>query len=116
MKRFNTFILLVFCIAFVSAAAFPTAAESGYIRGDADGDGKVSIRDVTEIQRKLVNIPTPNFNEKAADIDGNNLDIDDATNIQRYLAKFDNPYQIGEFITNNTEPTKDEYELPFIPW
>lgn len=100
----------------ILSAVITVTAESGYKRGDADGDGTVTIRDVTEIQRKLSSISTPNFNEKAADIDGNNLDIDDATNIQRYLAKFDNLYQIGEFITNNTEPTKDEYELPFIPW
>ena len=116
MKRFNAFILLVFCIAFVSAAAFPAAAESGYIRGDADGDGKVSIRDVTEIQRKLVNIPTPNFNEKAADIDSNGLDITDATNIQRYLAEFDDSYHIGESVSDNTKTTRDEYELPYVPY
>lgn len=96
-------------IVCVSAAAFSAAAESSYIRGDADGDGKVTIRDVTEIQRKLVNIPTPKFIEKAADVDSNGLDITDATKIQRYLAQFDDPYKIGETVSY------DEYELPFIP-
>lgn len=103
------------CFALVSAAAISAAAESGYIRGDADGDGKVTIRDVTEIQRKLVNIPTPKFNEKAADVDSNGLDITDATAIQRYLAQFNDPYHIGEYVSDNTQPTRDEYELPFIP-
>lgn len=32
----------------------------------------------------------PNFNEKRADVDRHKLDIDDTTNFQRYLAKFDN--------------------------
>ena len=34
-------------IVCVSAAVFSAAAESGCIRGDADGDGKVSISNVT---------------------------------------------------------------------
>ena len=114
MKRFISLILLAFCIAFVSAAAIPVAAESGFIRGDADGDGHVTIGDVTEIQRKLAQLPTPKFNEKAADVDSNGLDITDATKIQRFLAEFDDPYHIGEFFSDNTQPTRDEYELPFV--
>lgn len=69
------------------------------IRGDVDGDGFVTIIDVTMIQRKLVQLPVYSFNEKAADIDGDGLDITDATRIQRYLAEFDDPYHIGEVIT-----------------
>lgn len=72
---------------------------SKVIRGDVDGDGFVTIIDVTMIQRKLVQLPVYNFNEKAADIDGDGLDITDATRIQRYLAEFDDPYHIGEVIT-----------------
>ena len=43
------------------------------------------------------------------DVDGNGLDINDATKIQGYLAEFDDPYSIGRIIAF------DEYELPFIP-
>lgn len=66
------------------------------IIGDADGDGEVTIPDVTAIQRKLADLATPSFDERAADVDKDGLDITDATKIQRYLAKFENTYPINE--------------------
>ncbi len=63
---------------------------------DADGDDEVTVLDVTVIQRTLVEIPVVSFSEKAADIDGNGLDITDATMIQRYLADIFVPYPVGE--------------------
>ena len=66
------------------------------------------------IQRKLVNLPVASFNDKAADVDGDGLDITDATKIQRKLAELPDPYHIGEIVSENTKPTQDEYELPFI--
>ena len=74
----------------------PTEPEVRYILGDADGDGVVTIIDATNIQRKLVNMPVSNFDKKAADVDGNGLDITDATFIQRFLAEIEIPYRIGE--------------------
>ena len=65
--------------------------------GDANCDGYVTIGDVTAIQQMLADIPVPEFNIKAADIDGNGLTIDDAINIQKFLAKYDDPYHIGEY-------------------
>ena len=59
----------------------------------------VSINDVTEIQKKIAEIDVPNFNEKAADIDGNGLNISDGTSIQRYLAGYGDENRIGELIT-----------------
>ena len=70
-----------------------------YLLGDADGDGAVTINDVTAIQKFIAEIEVPGFNEKAADIDGNGLNISDGTNIQRYLAGFDDGNHIGEMIT-----------------
>lgn len=67
-----------------------------YMLGDADGDDEVTILDVTVIQRTLAEIPVVSFSEKAADIDGNGLDITDATMIQRYLAGIYVPYPVGE--------------------
>ena len=99
----------------LSAAVNSAAAGSRYICGDADSDGTVTILDATAIQRKLVGIALTSFNEKAADVDGNGLDILDATRIQRKLADFADPYHIGEAVSDNTQPTQDEYELPFIP-
>lgn len=74
-------------------------SQSEYLRGDANNDGYVTIVDVTEIQRMLAQFPTANFNEQAADIDGNGLDITDATAIQRYLSEFDDPYHTGELVS-----------------
>lgn len=62
----------------------------GVIKGDADGDGAVTVKDVTEIQRYIAELAE--FTEKqlkAADADGNGaVDIADATLLQRYLAEF----------------------------
>ena len=102
----------------------PVSAASSYLRGDADGDGVVTIRDATTIQRRLVEIPTPSFDERAADVDGDGLNITDATSIQRYLAQFENIYHIDETVTipdpttpqpTTPQPTRDPYELPVVP-
>ncbi len=71
---------------------------SGYILGDVDGDGVVTIIDATMIQRTLVDLPVTSFIEKAADVDGNGLDITDATYIQRYIAAIDIPFCVGEYV------------------
>lgn len=96
------------------SAVITVTAESGYKRGDADSDGNVTIIDATVIQRKLAELKVVSFKEKAADVDGDGLDITDATKIQRYLAELADPYHIGEYVSDNTQPTHDEYELPFI--
>ena len=70
--------------------------------------------DATTIQRNLVQLPTPSFNEKAADVDDNGLDITDATFIQRHLAEMSIPYQIGEIVTVQEHATEDKYELPVV--
>ena len=69
-----------------------------YILGDADHDGKVTILDATCIQRRLADLSVASFAEKAADVDGNGLDILDATHIQRYLAGFTASYPIGDSV------------------
>lgn len=114
-------IILMISVMF-SAAVISAAAESSYIRGDADGDGTVSVLDATVIQRQLAHLSTSAFDEIAADVDSNGLDILDATGIQRYLACYENLYGIGEKVITTLEtshpvekPTQDEYELPFIP-
>ena len=100
---------------------YPPLDESGFsfIRGDVNGDNEVTISDVTDIQKRLADMETPSFNERAADVDDNGLDISDATAIQRYLAEYENIYHIGETVTftePTTQPTsRDPYELPFIP-
>lgn len=124
-------ILTVICAAAISFAALSICAgavntETNYLRGDANGDGFVTIYDVTALQRHLANLELLlETNLTAADIDVNGLDITDATNIQRYLAEYENVYNVGEWINiGATEPTTQpsthwfkpgDNELPFIP-
>ena len=124
-------ILTVICAAAISFAAVSIGAgavntETNYLRGDANGDGFVTIYDVTALQRHLANLELLSENNlTATDIDGNGLDITDATNIQRYLAEYENVYNVGEWINiGATEPATQpsthwfnpgDNELPFIP-
>ena len=67
----------------------PTYAptEPSPILGDVDGDGVVTIIDVTALQRVLAGIPTSSYNEAAADADNDGfVNLLDATFIQRVLA------------------------------
>ncbi len=65
-----------------------TSTEVGtYVKGDADSDGRVSIKDVTCIQKYLVKlIPPEEINLNAADIKGiGAVTVRDATMIQEKL-------------------------------
>lgn len=70
------------------------------ILGDADGDGIVTIFDVTWIQRLLLDMKVPEtFSETAADADADGeISIIDATWIQRWLSGIKIPHSIGEKI------------------
>lgn len=58
--------------------------------GDVDGDGKVSIKDATLIQKHLASMVFLEENQlKSADANGDgNINIRDVTQIQKYLAGF----------------------------
>lgn len=62
-----------------------------YQIGDTDMNGRITINDVTEIQRQLAEITY--FSDEQyllADTDGNGtVNIADATHLQKYLAEFD---------------------------
>ena len=66
--------------------------------GDADGDGEITVKDVTEVQFYLSNMATQ-ADEKTlmfADVDKNGrLEVIDATWLLRYLAEMPIPYTIG---------------------
>jgi hypothetical protein len=71
----------------VGTVVNPTEPSAGFIKGDADTDGKVTILDATCIQRRLASLPTAAYHEKAADADTDGkVTILDATRIQRWLA------------------------------
>ena len=84
------------------------AAESTLL-GDANGDGTVSIADVTMIQRAAAEVVTlTDAQKKAADVNGDGaVDISDATLIQQYLADLKTGYAIGEPIEEETTPTAE---------
>ena len=69
------------------------------IRGDADGDGDVTILDATAIQRHLAELPTKAYVEAASDADEDSeVTILDATAIQRWLAGLPTNANIGKKI------------------
>ena len=99
MKKQITALALAMLILIGSFSAIVVSAEtSGRLLGDTNSDRKITISDVTMIQRHLAEIIT--FDEEsiaAGDIDGNGeLEIGDATIIQCRLVGFDVPYAIGE--------------------
>lgn len=102
--------IIITVLILASAAIFSVSADIKYIRGDADSNGTVNIKDVTVVQRVIAK-SEPDKNgvvKRNCDVDNNGLSILDATNIQRYLAMYDNSYMIGRTFSY------DEYELPFI--
>ena len=84
------------------------AAAAGGMLGDADGDGEVTVNDITCIQRVLAELPAADgFSESAADVDKNGkVDILDATYLQQWLAEMQTPYPIG------VQPTEAPTESP----
>lgn len=72
-----------------------------FLRGDADGEGRITILDATMIQRLLAGLIADNDEmiELRGDVCDDGLDILDATLIQRFLADFDNIFGVGEEVT-----------------
>ena len=75
-----------------------------YLLGDADGDGVVNIYDVTILQRVLAHMmddPDGLFAQRGC-VTGEPLDSIDVTVIQRYLARLETPYPVGETVSGYT--------------
>ena len=75
--------------------------EPQYKRGDADGDGSISVLDATKIQKVLASLEkdTDGMISYRGDVTGDGLDILDATAIQKYLAGIELPYHINELFS-----------------
>ena len=97
--------LAVFIFAAALTLTGSASAAGSSLLGDADGDGEVTISDVTCIQRVLAEWPPDEgFSEAAADIDGNGeIEITDATLLQQWLAEMSVSYSIGAELTAPTE-------------
>ena len=70
---------------------FIVAEEKSYLCGDTNLDGRITIEDVTAIQRHLAERELFTDEQLAlADINGDGeINITDATHLQKYLAEFD---------------------------
>ena len=91
----------------------PTQPVDGkLLRGDSDGDGKITVIDATKIQRHLAALDTIDANHMVcADVDGlAGVTIVDATYIQRKLAGLADPYHIGDVIGEAPDPSDDPSE------
>ena len=68
-----------------------------FIKGDADGNGKIEVSDVTLIQKVLADLvdDKDGMITRRGDVDGNGLSITDATLIQRFLAGYNDGKGIG---------------------
>ena len=67
--------------------------------GDADGNGKVNVKDATAIQKVAADIEVADFNETLADVDGNEkINVKDATAIQKFAADIETGFDIGKEI------------------
>ena len=78
--------------------AFISLGDAPKLTGDADGDGEVTVMDVSEVQHYLSSMKTNASEEMLmyADVDKNGLlEVIDTTWMQRYIAGMDIPYQIG---------------------
>ena len=113
-KIINLLLAVVLCLSGIAVSA--SAVETQSITwGDADGDGEVSIIDVTCIQRYLVEIPVPSFHMEAAIVSGEDeLSIIDATLIQRKLVNLIDRFPVEEQIQPTEEPTAASSEMKMI--
>ena len=71
-----------------------------FLRGDADGNGQVEVIDVTCIQCVISHLKCDVDDKVAvrAALTGSELNITDATFIQRYLADLGNPMGLDEYV------------------
>ena len=90
MKKALLPILIIIIAVLVMIPMFNASAERNKILGDVDGDGTVTVNDVTALQMYLAEYfdPTP---EQLAAADVNRdakVNIRDVTQLQRFLAEF----------------------------
>lgn len=110
------------CLPLFGAVETPAAS---YVFGDVDGDGDITILDVTTIQRILAHMTTDSTGAYTlrGDVDGDGeLTSNDVTWLKRHLAHMTVPYPIGDVVEAPTEPettaptqkpkSTDPYELP----
>ncbi len=123
-KVFSIVLAFAMLISMFSSVTLTVSAEesqtTSYLLGDADMDGKVTIKDATLIQLSLVSLQTLDDKQlKLADCNADEgVQISDATLLQKYIAKINmeypenaNGYTLGDYVTfeekPSTEPTTE---------
>ena len=113
MKTAAKFISLTIMLVIIVFSMLASNAEViVYIRGDANNDTVVSIKDVTTVQRVIAQLqkdPNSVIARRASMTSSKKLTVNDATALQAYLAEFENIHNIG------TQERYDPYELPLVP-
>ena len=101
VKRITVLFLIMMIIFSSSLSLSALSAENERLLGDTDGEGFVTIIDVTMIQRHLAHLMVLDEDSiEAGDVDASGeLEITDATFIQQWLAKLSVPYEIGNPVT-----------------
>jgi len=94
----------------------PTSQEEKYLLGDADQDGKITVKDATKIQKHVAKILTLTGTVlKAADTDGDGkTTVKDASVVQKFVAKISVPNsKIGQLISSSeeTQPSAPLYPI-----
>ena len=87
-----------------------SAGAQSWLRGDADGDGKITSLDVSTAQRVLTGIISDDDGAitRRSDVDGDGISLLDVTAIQRALASFPDDYHIGGTVSDDLiQPTED---------
>lgn len=100
-------LVLISCMMISSYAV--SAFDNRRLLGDTDGDGDITVVDVTLILRHLAKAVKPDASaELASDVDrSGGVEVTDATFIQRFLAQMDIPYPVGEPIDPYADDAKD---------
>lgn len=106
-------VISMLCIAPVSASAETSGDElSDKLYGDVNGDGKVNIKDATDIQRAAASIiELTDVQNVVADVNGDSkVNIKDATGIQKFAASL-TVANVGEKVPTALLPEEVE-EIP----
>lgn len=103
-KRIVSIILAIMIIAIPMFTVSVSAASVNKVTaplGDVDGDGRITVRDATTVQKSLSGIVTLDpLSKKLADVDGNGkVVIKDVSTLQKWLSGRKVTYAIGKTVT-----------------
>lgn len=113
MKNFRKSLLTILLSALIAfgsvsvISAQPQLGDEAVLLGDANLDGKVNIKDATDIQKLIAKIKEPSeISEPLSDVNEDSIvNIKDASEIQKWLAQISANDKIGKPLTQQPEST-----------